>query len=171
MATSISKYRVDWAMEEKEHKKLLAAIRARDPRYDGRVYYGVKTTGIYCRPICSAKPRPENIKIYRSQAEAESHGYRPCLRCRPDLSPLSPQWRGTEAVIGRALEYIKSSPTDVVNLANRVGLSDRHLRRLFQEHVGASPVEIALATRLHFARQLLSQSNMKIIDVVFWSIN
>ena len=156
-------------MDANERKKLLAAIQARDPRYDGRIYFAVTTTGIYCRPICPAKPRPENVRFFRSQSEAESHGFRPCLRCRPDLSPLSPQWRGTAAVVGRALEHIKTSPTDVVSLADRVGLSDRQLRRLFQEHVGASPIQIALSLRLHLARQLLSQSRLKIIDIAFAS--
>lgn len=156
-------------MDDKEKLKLHKAFITKDPRYDGRIYIGVKTTGIYCRPICPAQPKIQNINFYRSKAEAEKEGYRPCLRCRPDLSPLSPQWQGSQAIIGRALECIKTQPQDIKKLAAKVGMSDRHLRRIFQEHVGASPMEIALSYRLHLSRQLLSQSNMKIVDVAMAS--
>lgn len=156
-------------MQILEQKKLYQALVRRDSKYDGRFYFGVTTTGIYCRPICSARPKFENVRFYRSQAEAESKGFRPCLRCRPDLSPLSPQWKGTEAVMGRALDYIRSSDLDISQIADKMGMSDRHLRRLFEEHMGTSPMEVSLSYRLHLARQILSQTQMKIIDVAMAS--
>lgn len=152
-----------------DKKRLYQALLRRDSKYDGRFYFGVVTTGIYCRPICPARPKFKNIQFYRSKAEAEVHGFRPCLRCRPDLSPLSPQWRGSEAVIGRALEYIRTSPCDLSEVAGRVGMSDRHLRRIFEEHLGTSPMEVAISYRLHLARQLLSQTRSKMIDVAMTS--
>lgn len=156
-------------MQILEKKKLYQALLRRDSKYDGRFYFGVVTTGIYCRPICPARPKFENVRFYRSKAEAEVHGFRPCLRCRPDLSPLSPQWRGTEAVVGRALDYIRSSAFDLNEVATKVGMSDRHLRRIFEEHLGTSPMEVSMSYRLHLARQLLSQTQMKIIDVALAS--
>lgn len=151
---------------------LYKIVCARDKRYDGRFYCGVHTTGIYCRPICPARPKMENISFYRSAAEAEKQGYRACLRCRPDLAPNSVQWNGTAAVVGRALSLISQGEADSVSLdrfAEKLGVSDRHLRRLFDEHVGASPIEVATSKRLHLAKQLLMQSNLTITDVAFAS--
>lgn len=149
---------------------LYKALATKDPRYDGRFYFGVKTTGIYCRPICFAKPKKRNVLFYRSPAEAEKAGYRPCLRCRPDISPTSPQWEGTAAVVSRALRLLNDSDPSEISvpfLSERLGLSDRHLRRLFEEHLGVSPIEIAISRRLHLARLLLSQTQMGITDVAF----
>src|SRR5476651_2458877 len=101
------------------NKELLYKImRAQDKRYDGRFYCGVHTTGIYCRPICPARPKIENISFYRSATEAENAGFRPCLRCRPDLSPTSVQWTGTAAVIGRALSVISAGGADEQSIAD-----------------------------------------------------
>lgn len=153
-------------MNTAEKLKLYKSVLARDPRFDGRFFIGVKTTGIYCRPICPAKPKFENVEFYRSKAEAEHAGFRPCLRCKPDLSPLSPQWRGTAAVMGRALSLIESGEE---HIADKLGMSDRHLRRLFHEHIGASPVEVAISRRLHLARQLLSQTKLGIGEIAYAS--
>ena len=153
-------------MSKAEKLKLYKSVLARDPRFDGRFFIGVKTTGIYCRPICPAKPKFENVEFFKSKAEAEHAGYRPCLRCKPDLSPLSPQWRGTAAVMGRALNLIESGEE---NIADKLGMSERHLRRLFHEHIGASPVEVAISRRLHLARQLLSQTKLGIADIAYAS--
>lgn len=155
--------------ESENADKFYRAVAERDARYDGRFYFGVTTTGIYCRPVCPAKPKKQNIRFYRSQTEAELAGFRPCLRCRPDLSPLSPLWRGTEAVVGRALSYIRNRPASVKDTAARVGMTDRHLRRLFQQHLGARPMDIALSNRLYLARQLLTESKMKVIDIAYAS--
>jgi AraC family transcriptional regulator of adaptative response / DNA-3-methyladenine glycosylase II len=153
------------------NKQLLYKILcARDKRYDGRFYCGVHTTGIYCRPICPARPKIENVSFYRSAAEAEKAGFRPCLRCRPDIAPNSVQWSGTGALVGRALTMISRGDADEIPLqefAEKLGVSDRHLRRLFEEHVGASPNEVAASKRLHLAKQLLAQSSLPVTEVAF----
>ena len=149
---------------------LYKAMLARDKRFDGRFYIGVRTTGIYCRPVCPARPKQKNVDFYRSAAEAEAKGFRPCLRCRPDLSPSSPSFSGTAAVVGRALRLIGEGQGDSLEkLAERLGLTSRHLRRLFEEHVGASPVEVSSSKRLHHARLLLSQTRLPITEVAFAS--
>jgi len=159
-------------MDISNKQLLYKIVCARDKRYDGRFYCGVRTTGIYCRPICPARPKIKNITFYRSAAEAEREGYRPCLRCRPDLAPNSVQWNGTASVVGRALAMIASGEFDKMPLdefAGKFGVSDRHLRRLFEEHVGASPLEVATSKRLNLAKQLLTQSNLPVTEVAFAS--
>lgn len=158
-------------MEKVERQKLYKALLSRDSRYDGKFYFGVKTTGIYCRPICPAKPKFENVLFFRSKSEAELAGFRPCLRCKPDLSPLSPQWRGTAAIMGRALSLIEQDleENQLTKIADKLGMTDRHLRRLFQENIGASPVEVSISRRLHLARQLLSQTHLSVTDIAFAS--
>ena len=159
-------------MEQLDTETLYQALSSRDARYDGRFYVGVTTTGIYCRPICPARPKKENVRFFRSKAEAEKAGFRPCLRCRPDLSPTSIQWQGTAAVVARAFGMINRGDADgtsLSGLAGRLGMTDRHLRRLFREHLGASPMEIAISRRLHLARQLLSQTRLSITDIALAS--
>ena len=121
------------------------AHRARDARFDGRFYTAVLSTGIYCRPICPARtPRPEHCAYYPSAAAAQAAGFRPCLRCRPELAPGVAGWRGTANTVARALALIAAGAwgeaDDVDALAERVGVGGRHLRRLFARHVGAPPV-------------------------------
>ncbi|MDA5192842.1 DNA-3-methyladenine glycosylase 2 family protein [Govanella unica] len=145
-------------------------IERRDPRYDGRFYFGVSTTRIYCRPICSARPKPENIRIFRSPTEAEIAGFRPCLRCRPDATPGTTLFDGTVTSVTRALRLIDESgdeSLDVASLAERLGMTDRHLRRLFDSHLGASPIEILTSKRLHLARQLIEQTGMPVTGIAF----
>lgn len=157
-------------MKELSDSDFKRIIRRRDPRYDGRFYFGVKTTKIYCRPVCPARPKPENILIFRSFSEAEKSGYRPCKRCRPDAAPGSKFLDGTSNSVARALRLIGELPgdeLDVSMLANSVGLTDRHLRRLFDEHLGASPVEIMITKRLHLAKQLLEETSAPVTDVAF----
>ncbi len=159
-------------MDLSDRKLLYKIVCARDKRYDGRFYCGVRTTGIYCRPICPARPKIENITFYRSSAEAEKAGFRACLRCRPDLAPNSVQWNGTAAVVGRALAMISRSGSDrlsMIQLSDKLGVTDRHLRRLFDEHVGASPIEVANSKRLHLAKQLLAHSKLSVTEVAFAS--
>jgi AraC family transcriptional regulator of adaptative response / DNA-3-methyladenine glycosylase II len=153
--------------DEKNYRKI---IERRDPRYDGRLYWGVITTRIYCRPICPARPKPENIRIFKSATEAEKAGFRPCLRCRPDLAPGSQRWEGTGVSVARALRLMDEragEPMTVGELANTLGMSDRHLRRLFLEHLGASPVEIMVNRRLHLARQLIVETRQSLTDIAF----
>lgn len=158
-------------LNDKQH--LYKILRSRDKRYDGRFYTGVKTTGIYCRPICPAQPKIENVIFYRSSAEAENAGLRPCLRCRPDLAPESVRWDGTAATVGRALALISrgefSDSSSIAELSLKLGVSDRHLRRLFEDHVGASPLEVIASKRLHLAKQLLTQSNLPVTEIAFAS--
>ncbi|WP_410287387.1 AlkA N-terminal domain-containing protein [Desulfosarcina sp.] len=139
---------------------------ARDPRFDGLFFIGVKTTGIYCRPICPApSPRPENIVYYPSAAAAAAAGLRPCMRCRPETAPGTPAWNGTSATVSRALFLIRQGALDdgsVNDLAARLGVGTRHLRRLFRQHIGATPKALADNHRLLFAKRLMVETDMPI---------
>lgn len=147
------------------------ALTARDARFDGQFFTGVTTTGIFCRPVCPARtPGRANCIFYASAAAALEAGYRPCLRCRPEVSPDRPAWLGTSIVVGRALRLINEGALDedgggVEELAARVGLGERHLRRLFEEHLGASPVAVAQARRLLFAKRLLTETRLPLTEV------
>jgi AraC family transcriptional regulator, regulatory protein of adaptative response / DNA-3-methyladenine glycosylase II len=149
------------------------AVYSRDRRFDGRVFAGVLTTGVYCRPVCPVPLRkPVNVRWYPSAASAEAAGFRPCRRCRPHTSPGTPAWLGTSAVVSRALKLISEGTLDVHDveaLAERVGLGSRHLRRLFLQHLGASPVRIATTRRVHFARNLLDQTDLPITKIASYS--
>jgi AraC family transcriptional regulator of adaptative response / DNA-3-methyladenine glycosylase II len=142
---------------------------ARDARYDGRFFVGVLTTGIYCRPVCPARaPAQKNVRYFASAAAASLAGLRPCLRCRPESAPGSAAWRGTSAVVGRALHLIDDGALDtgsVDELAERLGITARHLHRLFLQHVGAGPQAVAITRRLHFAKQLLDDTRMSVSDI------
>ncbi len=140
------------------------ARRSRDARFDGRFFIGVTTTRVYCRPICPARaPKDENVRYFPTAAAAEAAGFRPCLRCRPEASPGTPAWSGTSGVVSRALGLIGDGVLDetgVDGLSERVGLTARHLRRLFAQHLGATPLEVALTRRAHFAKQLLDETSL-----------
>jgi AraC family transcriptional regulator, regulatory protein of adaptative response / DNA-3-methyladenine glycosylase II len=142
---------------------------ARDPRFDGRFFIGVKTTGIYCRPICPAPPaKAKNVVYYPTAAAAAEAGFRPCLRCRPEASPGTPAWLGTSASVSRALKLIGESALDdggVDQLAERLGIGARHLRRLFLRHLGATPVAVAQTRRLHFAKKLIDETNLPMTQI------
>jgi AraC family transcriptional regulator of adaptative response / DNA-3-methyladenine glycosylase II len=147
------------------------AIQTRDVRFDGRLFVGVKTTGIYCRPICPARtPKLENVTFYPTAAAAQQDGFRPCLRCRPEASPELAAWRGTSSTVSRALALIAEGALDgpgatVDTLATRLGIGERQLRRLFEKHIGASPIAAAQTKRVHFARQLLYETDLCMMDV------
>jgi AraC family transcriptional regulator, regulatory protein of adaptative response / DNA-3-methyladenine glycosylase II len=150
------------------------ALRARDQRFDGRFYTAVISTGIFCRPVCPAPPpRPEHCVFFRSAAAAHAAGFRPCLRCRPELAPGVAGWRGTANTVSRALALISDGgwreEDDVEALADRLGVGARHLRRLFVRHVGAPPVAVAQAQRVLFAKRLLAETAMPIADVALAS--
>jgi AraC family transcriptional regulator of adaptative response / DNA-3-methyladenine glycosylase II len=135
-------------------------------------FQGVVTTGIYCRPGCSGQPKAENTRGFEFAAAAEAQGFRPCLRCRPDQGPGWPAWLGPSELVCRALHLIGQGALDgigVDDLAARLGVGPRHLRRLFDEHIGASPVAIARSRRAHFARRLLDETDLSITDVAFAS--
>jgi len=137
---------------------------SRDARFDGQFYVGVKTTGIYCRPICPANsPKSENVAFYRSAAAASEAGFRPCLRCRPECAPGTPAWSGTSTTVRRGLRLISSGALDAGNvesLADRLGVTSRHLRRLFSKHLGASPLAVARTQRLQFAKRLIDETKL-----------
>ena len=145
------------------------AFQMRDARFDGRIFSGVTSTGIYCRPICPARtPKRENMRFYRSAAAAQEAGFRPCLRCRPETSPDLGSWRGTSNTVSRALGLIEAGALDngdVDSLAERLGVGERQLRRLFQQHVGASPVAVAQTRRVLLAKQLLHETRMPMAEV------
>ncbi len=147
------------------------ARRSRDPRFDGLFFIGVKSTGVYCRPICPARTcKPENVVYYPSAAAAAAAGFRPCLRCRPETAPGSPAWNGTSSTVARALNLIREGALNghsVEALSARLGVGSRHLRRLFQIHLGASPVEIAATQRVLFAKQLLTETDQRMTEIAF----
>lgn len=149
------------------------ALKTRDARFDGRFFTCVKTTGIYCRPVCPARlPNFKNCRFVTSAAAAQALGFRPCLRCRPECAPGSPAWRGTASAAGRALRLIAEGALDetgVDALAARTGLGARHLRRLVKRHTGASPVEIARSRRIHFAKRLIAETGLKMTEIAFAS--
>jgi AraC family transcriptional regulator of adaptative response / DNA-3-methyladenine glycosylase II len=142
---------------------------SRDPRFDGKFYIAVTSTGIYCRPICPSRyAKRANVLFFGSPAAAEAAGFRPCLRCRPEAAPGTPAWLGTAAVVRRALRLINEGVLDedsVDTLAGRLGIGPRHLLRLFARHVGASPIAVAQTRRLHFAVCLLEETNLPITQI------
>lgn len=149
------------------------AISTRDARFDGRLFVGVKTTGIYCRPICPARtPKFENVSFYASAAAAQEAGFRPCLRCRPETSPDLAFWRGTSNTVSRALALIEAGgldEADVESLADRLGVGARQLRRLFHKHVGASPIAVAQTRRVLLAKQLIHETRLPMAEVALAS--
>ena len=142
---------------------------SRDARFDGRFFVGVKTTGIYCRPICPATPpRSENVSFYPTAAAASEAGFRPCLRCRPECAPGTPAWAGTSTTVNRGMRLISEGALDdgdVEKLATRLGVTSRHLRRLFTKHLGASPRAVAHTQRLQFAKRLIDQTAMPMQEI------
>ncbi|MGE5625019.1 MAG: AlkA N-terminal domain-containing protein [Bacillota bacterium] len=146
---------------------------ARDARFDGRFFIGVKTTGIYCRPICPAPTsKRTNVRYFPSAAAAAEAGYRPCLRCRPEAAPGTPAWLGTSATVRRGLRLIQEGALDtasVEGLAERLGIGSRHLHRLFIQHVGASPLAVAQTRRLHFAKRLIDDTRLPMTDIALAS--
>src|SRR6478735_6072626 len=149
------------------------ALQSRDPRFDGRIFVGVKTTGIYCRPVCPARtPKFENCRFYPSAAGAQEAGHRPCLRCRPETAPDLAFWRGTSNTVSRALALIEAGgldEADVESLAERLGVGARQLRRLFRQHVGASPVAVAQTRRVLLAKQLIHETSLPMAEVAMAS--
>jgi AraC family transcriptional regulator of adaptative response / DNA-3-methyladenine glycosylase II len=149
------------------------ALTARDPRFDGRFFACVTSTGIYCRPICPARtPKLENCIFMPSAAAAHAAGFRPCLRCRPEIAPGLAGWRGTANTVSRALALIAEGALDegsIEQLADRLGVGARHLRRLFEEHLGAAPVAVAQAHRILFAKMLISETQLPLGEIALAS--
>jgi AraC family transcriptional regulator of adaptative response / DNA-3-methyladenine glycosylase II len=156
-----------------DHDICYRALSTRDARFDGRLFVGVKTTGIYCRPICPARtPKRENVTFFASAAAAQEAGFRPCLRCRPESSPDCGAWRGASNTVTQALRLIEAGAldqTDVEGLADRVGVGERQLRRLFRQHLGASPVAVAQTRRVLLAKQLIHETRLPMTEVALAS--
>ena len=156
-----------------------AAIKVRDARFDGCFFTGVTSTGIYCRPVCSVKaPKRENCRFFGLAAQAESAGFRPCLRCRPELAPHSVVWSIQDAsyilahqaarLLDAPESRAESAPT-VEKLALKLGISARHLRRIFETQFGVPPLQYLQTRRLHTAKQLLADTLLPITQVALMS--
>ena len=156
-----------------DHDACYRALSQRDSRFDGRFFTAVKTTGIYCRPVCPARtPYSKNVIFYPTAAAAQEAGFRPCLRCRPESAPDMGAWRGTSNTVARALSLIELGALDqgdVETLAERLGLGERQLRRLFRQHLGASPVGVAQTRRVLLAKQLIHETHLPMAEIAFAS--
>ena len=155
-----------------DHETCDRARIARDARFDGRFFTGVLTTRIYCRPTCPVKPaRSRNVVFFPTAAAAERAGFRPCLRCRPEAAPGTPAWRGAAATVSRALRLIERGFLDdgksVEDLADTLGMTPRHLRRLFEQHAGASPTAVATTRRVQRAKTLLDETTLPVSAIAF----
>jgi AraC family transcriptional regulator of adaptative response / DNA-3-methyladenine glycosylase II len=149
------------------------ALRTRDARFDGRFFTAVVSTGIYCRPVCPARiPKMDNCIFLPSAGAAHQMGFRPCLRCRPEVAPGLAGWRGSANTVSRALGLIAEGGFDdggADELANRLGVGARHLRRLFDRYVGASPVSVAQAHRILFAKKLITETALPMTEIALAS--
>jgi AraC family transcriptional regulator of adaptative response / DNA-3-methyladenine glycosylase II len=155
---------LDWATCDR-------ARLARDRAFDGVFFSGVRSTGIYCRPVCPVRPaRSENVTFYPTAAAAERAGFRPCLRCRPEAAPGSPAWAGTATTVARAMRMIDRGYLDrssVAELATALGIGPRHLLRLFLRHTGATPSEIAATKRVQKAKRLIDETTMPLAEIAY----
>jgi AraC family transcriptional regulator of adaptative response / DNA-3-methyladenine glycosylase II len=146
---------------------------SRDARFDGKFFIGVLGSGVYCRPICPAPTAKEkNVRYFATAAAAAEAGFRPCLRCRPECSPGTPAWLGTSNTVSRALRLIGESGLEeggVEQLAERLGIGARHLRRLFLKHLGATPSAVARTRRLHFAKKLIDETSLPMSHIAMAS--
>jgi len=157
------------------------ALKARDARFDGRFFTGVTSTGIYCRPVCAVRtPRRENCRFFTLAAQAEGAGFRPCLRCRPELAPQAAPWSVQDAsgILARQALRLLDAPESwsepeggalVARLAARLGVSDRHLRRIFEAALGISPLQYLQTRRLLTAKQLLTDTRLPVTQVALAS--
>ena len=158
-------------MELPDREVCYRALQSRDARFDGLLFVSVTSTGIYCRPVCPARtPKFENCRFFGSAAAAQEAGFRPCLRCRPETAPDLASWRGTSNSVSRALALIADGALDgddasVETLAERLGIGERQLRRLFRQHLGASPIAVAQTRRVLFAKQLIHETRMPMTEV------
>lgn len=161
------------ARDSLDQEACYRAVLTRDPRFDGRFFTCVKSTGIYCRPVCPARtPKRENMRFVISAAAAEEAGFRACLRCRPETAPDMGAWRGTSNTVSRALNLIEAGALDegdVDALAARLGVGERHLRRLFRQHLGAAPVSVAQTRRVLLAKALIHQTDLPMAEVAMAS--
>lgn len=144
---------------------------ARAAAYDGLFFSAVRTTRIYCRPVCPVKPaKSENVIFFPTAAAAERAGFRPCLRCRPETAPGSPAWNGTATTVGRGMRLINEGFLDtgsVHELADNLGVGPRHLLRLFLRHAGATPSQVASTRRVQTAKRLIDETTIPLSEIAF----
>lgn len=162
-------------MELPDREIYYRALETRDARFDGLIFVAIQSTGIYCRPVCPARtPHLRNCHFYPSAAAAQDAGFRPCLRCRPETAPELASWRGTSNTVSRALALIAEGALDpdgagVEQLAERLGVGERQLRRLFLQHLGAPPISVAQTRRVLFAKRLIHDTRMPMAQVALAS--
>jgi AraC family transcriptional regulator of adaptative response / DNA-3-methyladenine glycosylase II len=164
---------IEWhgaGVERLDPEVCYRVFATRDARFDGRLFVGVTSTGIYCRPICPARsPRRKNCRFFTSAAAAQEAGFRPCLRCRPETAPELATWRGTSNTVHRGLALIAAGALDgdgsVEDLAARLGIAERQLRRLFEQNIGASPLAVAQTRRVLFAKQLIHDTRLPMSEI------
>lgn len=165
---------MDIAPLELDQDACYRAVQTRDARWDGRIFGCVTSTGIYCRPVCPARtPKRENMIFHPTAAACEAAGFRACLRCRPETAPDMGAWRGSSNTVSRALALIEQGALDssgetggdVDGLAARLGVGERQLRRLFRQHLGASPVGVAQTRRVLLAKQLIHETGLPMAQV------
>ena len=147
-----------------ENLQYRQARLTRDARFDGLFFVAVKTTGIFCRPICPAtSPKEENVEYFSMAQLAMQAGYRPCLRCRPDSAPHSWAWKGVDTTVERGLKLLADHPElSVTEISVKLGITDRYFRQLFKQKLGISPKQYQLFEQLLFAKQLLHQSALPV---------
>ena len=155
----------------KDFESCYRVSESRDPRYDGIFFIAATSTRIYCRPSCPARmAKRANVRFYPTAAAAQTAGFRACKRCRPDAAPGSPDWNWRADIVARAMRLIADGTVDregVSGLGRRLHFSDRHLRRLLSEQVGASPIALARAQRASTARLLIESTAMPFADAAF----
>ena len=149
------------------------AVLARDPRFDGRFFTAVTSTGIYCRPVCPARtPARANMRFFPHPGAAEAAGFRACRRCRPETSPGSPEWNARADLAARAVRLISAGYVDehgIGGLAARLAVTQRHLHRLLVAELGTGPLALARTVRLQTARRLLAETSLPVTDIAFAS--
>ena len=153
--------------DENQSEQCRRARLSRDARFDGSFFIAVKSTGIFCRPVCPARsPAEKNVLYYSQAVTAMQAGYRPCLRCRPDSAPFSAAWCGTDTSLFRAQRLLSELPPQPVSrIAERMGITPRYLHKLFTARLGASPKVFQQSQQLLFAKQLLQQSSLPVTDI------
>ena len=140
---------------------------SRDPRFDGAFFVAVKTTKIFCRPICPATlPLEKNVEYFVLAQQAMQQGYRPCLRCRPDSAPNSYAWQGVTTTVLRASQLLHANHSlSISQIAEKLGIGERYFRYLFKSQLGISPKQFQLYDQILFAKRLLHQSNLSVEQV------
>src|SRR5262245_29329572 len=158
----------------REEKRLYKALAARDPRFDGVFFVGVTSTGIYCRPICPVKtPKEANCRFFESPQASEQAGFRPCLRCRPELAPgsapVDDSQRIARLIVERLEQGTLDQPAGLEEIAEQFELSSRQIRRIVQSELGVPPIQLLLTRRLLLAKQLLTETRLSVTEIAFAS--